>query len=380
MGDRATGARRTRNSVVVLLFSLGLFGCESSGGLGPGTPPAPPLSFEAFYYNLAVHLSWELAPGWNGEAFRIFGKRSSDPNYFLIAEVTNCSAGRCSYRDMNVLPNVTYEYYVAAVGAGGAESASDVAIEVQVPIPTPPPIPGGPEAIAMDRAIFLTWDQQSRSAEDFAFYRVYFFDGTSSTLIGETDSEGFLDLLVTNGGTYQYFVSAVDNGGHESQGSALASATPRPDFQGEFLFAFEDQPGQSGFRFQEDDLTDPVVHGSDPTRHFRLEADLDGWFLVPGPGVQLHPIGVITTALRCGPAADPGCVDLPAAPSQGYAAAPVALAPERSYVVRVPEGNSFRYGVIRVTHVGFANEGSFAIFDWAYQLQPGNLNLAPPAS
>jgi hypothetical protein len=67
------------------------------------------------------------------------------------------------------------------------------------------------------------------------------------------------------------------------------------------------------------------------------------------------------------------------APPQGYAAAPVGLAPERSYVVRVPEGNTFHYAVVRVTHVGFADEGAFAIFDWAYQLQPGNLNLVPPA-
>jgi hypothetical protein len=72
-------------------------------------------------------------------------------------------------------------------------------------------------------------------------------------------------------------------------------------------------------------------------------------------------------------------VDFPVAPSTGYVSAPVGLAPERSYVLRVQEGNSFRYGVVRVTHVGFADEGAFAVFDWAFQLQPGNLNLAPPA-
>lgn len=379
MGDRAGGARRVRTTILAILLSLGLFGCETGGTLGPGNAPAPPLDFDAFYYNLAVHLAWALAPGWDGEPFRIFGKRVNDANYLLIAEVTNCSNGLCSYRDVNILPNVTYQYYVAAVGPGGTETPSDVAIEVLVPTSTPPPTPGSVEAIALDRAIFLSWDTQSRAADDFAFYRVYFHNGTSGTLIGETDSEGFLDLLVQNGDTYGYFVTAVDNVGHESQGSTLAQATPRPDFHGEFLFAFEDVPEESGFQFQVNDQDDPVVHGTDASRHFRLEADLDGWFLVPGPTAQVHPQEKITTELRCGPAADLGCVDFPVAPSTGYVSAPVGIAPERSYVLRVQEGNSFRYGVVRVTLVGFADEGAFAVFDWAFQLQPDNLNLAPPA-
>jgi hypothetical protein len=369
------GAQR---AILSILLSFGLFGCETGGGVDAGDPPAPPLAFDAFYFNRAVHLTWELAPGWDGEPFRIFGKRSSDQNYLLIAEVTNCSAGSCSYRDTNILPNVTYEYYVAAVGPGGIETASDVAIEVEVPLPTPPPIPGGIEAIGLDRSIFLVWDTQSRSADDFAFYRVYFYNGTVGVQIGETDSEGFLDLLVSNGSTYAYFVTAVDNLGHESEGSVLAVATPRPDYHGEFLFAFEDRPADSGFRFQEDDLTNPVVDGTDATRHFRIEADLDGWFLVPGPGVQVHPQGIFTTALRCGPAADPECVDVPLAPSAGYSGAEVGLAPEYSYVLRVPTGNSFRHGVVRVRHVGFSDDGAYVVFEWSYQLQPGNLNLVPP--
>jgi hypothetical protein len=380
MGGTRGGTRRIRASAWGFVLSLSLLGCESNGGFGPGGAPAAPLALEAFYFNRAVHLSWELGPGWDGEAFRIYAKRSTDQNYFLIAEVTNCSSGVCTYRDVNILPNVTYDYYVAAVGSNGVETASEFAIQVDVPQPTPPPIPGGIEAIALDRAIFLTWDTQSRSAEDFAFYRVYFFNGTAGTLIGETDSEGFLDLLVANGDTYEYFVSAVDDLGHESEGTELAAGTPRPDFQGEFLFAFEDRPADSGFRFPEDDVTNPVLHGTDPLRDFRLESDADGWWLVPGPEAEVHPNAVLTTALRCGPAADTGCVDVPEAPASGYGTGEVGLVPERSYVIRVPAGGAaWHYGIIRVTHVGFAEEGAFMVFDWAFQLQPGNRDLVSPA-
>jgi hypothetical protein len=30
-----------------------------------------------------------------------------------------------------------------------------------------------------------------------------------------------------------------------------------------------------------------------------------------------------------------------------------------------------------VTHVGWAQDGAIAIFDWAFQLQPGNPSLSP---
>ncbi len=110
----------------------------------------------------------------------------------------------------------------------------------------------------------------------------------------------------------------------------------------------------------------------------RLEFDGASWWLRPGPGVQIADGGYFTTALRCGPGADPGCVDLREAPASGYLSAPLTLDPELSYVLRVPAGGGqWRYGVLRVTHLGFAQDGAIAIFDWAYQLQPGNLSLTP---
>ena len=57
----------------------------------------------------------------------------------------------------------------------------------------------------------------------------------------------------------------------------------------------------------------------------------------------------------------------------------VPLAVESSYVLRVIGDDGLtHYGVIRVTHLGYDQNGdSIMIFDWAYQLQPGNRSLAP---
>ncbi len=344
-------------------------------------PPDPPRALDGWYYDRAVYLTWELAPGWNGESFRVYGRRVTDADYYLIAEVTNCSEGVCSYTDVNVLPDVTYEYYVAAYDPDtGLESASEYSVEVYVPRPVPPPVPQGLEVVALDGAAYLRWSDNARQADDFSFYRVYLADpGGDDFLLGETDSEGFLDLLAENGRTYTYFVTSVDDQGHESAAGAAAEGTPRPDYHGEWLYSYADRPEQSGFRFAADETTYPVVDGDAPGRHFRLEVDGAGWWLVPGPGTQVYDGWWETTALKCGVGADEDCVSVDVAPLTGYTTQDVALVPQATYVLRVVgDDGAVHYGALRVTLLGQDQAGdAIMIFDWAYQLQPGNPNLAP---
>ena len=356
-------------------------GCElDDGGFGPGGSPPPPRELGASYYGGAVYVTWELSSQWDGEAFRVYSKRVSDRDYFLIAEVTSCTAGLCSYTDTNVVPGVSYLYYVASVDPdSGIEAASEDAVQVDVPQRVAPPAPSGMEVVALDGANFLRWNDGARSAEDFSHYRVWLFDDDVSYLLGETDSEGFLDLLAQNGSTYTYFVTSLDLDGHESQGSAAASGTPRPDFQREWLWSWFEQPASSGFRFQESGEDNPIVDGASGARHFRLEVDQDGWWLVPGPDTQVYPDGFVTTALKCGVGADASCVDLDRAPTSGYVVADIGLSPQTSYALRVRgDDGQDHYAVIRVELLGFdQDDQAIMIFDWAYQLQSGNPDLAP---
>jgi len=342
--------------------------------------PAAPRELAGWYYGQAVYLTWELAPGWDDEPFRVYGKRRSDSDYYLIAEVTNCSAGQCSYTDVNVVPDVTYEYYVAAVGYSGSETASDWSVEVFVPQPIPPADPAGVEVVALDNAVYLRWSDNARNASDFSFYRVYLLEpGNDTFLLGETDSEGFLDLLALNGNTYSYFITAVDDQGHESSGSVAADGTPRPDYHGEWIYAFEDLPESSGFRFTEDELSYPITDGADPDRHFRVEVDADGWWLVPGPGTEVYDGYWETTALKCGVGADSDCNSLDVAPLTGYTTWDMPLYPQSTYVLRVVGNDGqVHYGAVRVDLLGHDQEGAaIMIFDWSYQLQAGNPALAP---
>lgn len=364
-----------------LVVAVGLAACESDRTIvGSGDPPAPPRNVDAWYYDRAVNVTWELHPQWDDEAFRVYGKRTSDANHFLIAEVTNCSGGLCSYVDVNIAPGFTYNYYVSAVDVNtGAETASEFSVDVTVPEPIPPPVPDATEAMGLDGAIYLQWGAGARSADDFSFYRVYLADGEDVFLLGETDSQGFLDELVVNGNTFTYFVTSVDTQGHESAGSTVASGTPRPDYHGEWIYAYSDVPESSGFRFSDDESVIPIVDGDSPGRHFRLELDADGWWLVPGPEGEVHPDGVATTQLKCGPGSDADCVDLRVAPSSGYTTGAVSLVAQTTYAMRVVgDDGQTHYGAVRADLLGFDQNGdAIMIFDWAYQLQAGNRSLMP---
>ncbi len=358
-------------------LTLLLGACTREEGVVVVVPePPPPRALEGVFQSGAVILTWELHPDWNGESFRVYSKRDTDADFFRIAEVTSCAGGVCTYTDVNVLEGIRYRYFVSSVNIEGLESPSQE-IEVLVPVFDPPPAPAGLQAVALDGTVYIHWESNARTDPDFSYYRVYLADAAGDVFLGETDSEGFIDQLATNGTTFSYFVSAVDVNGDEGSVSVTASATPRPDFHGELILAYQDAPGASGFRFQETEFSDPIVDGDSPSRHFRLESDGFTWWIVPGPNAEIRPDGVFTTALKCGVAADAGCQDLRVAPTSGYTTAPASVGSELTYAMRVVgDDGQIHYGAVRVGILGFdQNDAALMIFDWAYQLQPGNPSL-----
>ena len=367
---------------VLLLTELALLGAcsEKDTILVPVDGPAPPVALDVGYYNRAVTVYWELSSAWNGETFRVFGKQVGDPSFFLIADVTSCSEESCEYTDTNIISNVSYDYFVSAQDPEtGAETDSDLTVRVAVPSFSPPPIPTDLEVVALDANNYIRWNDDARSASDFSAYRIYLLSdgGATETLLGHTDSPGFLDALSENGVTSTYVVSSVDLYGHESGASGSAEGTPRPDFTGELVYSFVDDPDLSGFRFSESDQLDPIVPGGSPTGHLRLETDASGSRLVPGPSADVYPEGVFTTGLKCGVAADAQCEDWTTAPLSGYSHMDITIEPEFTYMWRVVESDGMtRYGALRVTLLGTDQFGSgLMIFDWAYQLQGGNPQL-----
>jgi hypothetical protein len=63
--------KRVTSGLLFLPLALVLGACGDDVIQVVDEEPAAPRNLSAWYYNRAVYLTWELAPAWNGEVFRI---------------------------------------------------------------------------------------------------------------------------------------------------------------------------------------------------------------------------------------------------------------------------------------------------------------------
>lgn len=359
----------------------------------PGDPPGQPTDLFATYAWVledfqngqpvgypSVQVTWFPAADWDDEVFRVYGKRVSASGFTLIATVTSCTTAGCVYTDRNVAHGQDYEYYVAAYDeSGDQETSSDFRDVVRVPSSQRPAAPTNLETANLDNAVFLRWDPDGANGENVSRYLVYLTrldNQTTLYRVGETDGTGYLDQRAENGSRFGYRVATVDTMGHVSNLSAEVVGVPRPDFAGELVYAFADSAAASGFRFQSDEATNPILPGGSASAQWRLESDAGGYRIVPLNGTQVTEWGR-TTALVCGPGADASCTAARVAPSAGYTTAPIPVDAEYSYVFRVTGGDGQpHYAVLRVTMLGTDQNGKdLMIFDWAYQTVPNEPQL-----
>lgn len=378
---------------VAALAVVALAACNDDGVIiGGGSRPDSPRDLAARYEwtlegfaqnravgHPAVRLTWLPPARWDNEVFRVYGKRSSSSSFALVATVTSCTVDGCVYVDRNVRPGEEYEYFVSTYDeTRGTERDSEFREEVFVPPATRPQAPRADSVTALDNALFPRWSAQGSSASLWK-YQVYLTrldEQATFYQAGETDGTGFLDLRARNGSAYTYRVAAVDTLGHVSDLSGEMTGVPRPDAAAELIYSLSSAPAQSGFRFMDAETADPIVDGTSAQAHWRLEADANGWRIVPLNGTGVLEAGR-TTALACGPGADASCRAVTQAPAAGYQTTPITVTPEFSYVfsVRGSDGQP-RFGVVRAEILGKDSSGrDLMIFSWAYQTRANDLRL-----
>src|SRR5438034_2041403 len=187
------------------------------------TVPAPPRQLNATPGDAQITLTW-LAPSSDGGSpithYKIYRGTTSG------GETPRATIGNVlTYSDTAVTNGVMYFYQVSAVNSVGAGAASG---EVSVTPATQPGAPQGLSAAPGDATVSLTWSPpSSNGGSPITNYRVYrgFTSGgeTLLTTLGVVTS--YSDTAVTNGVTYYYEVSALNNVG-EGPRSSEASATP----------------------------------------------------------------------------------------------------------------------------------------------------------
>ncbi len=226
---------------------------------------------------------------------------------------------------------------------------------------TPPSVPKGLYSITGNEVVHLRWEENDES--DFKEYRVYrcrddedYYHRIATTKIAKYD-----DYNVTNGVTYHYAVSAIDYDGNESNLSKWdIQDTPRPDGYNVTMYDRFYKPSQSGFDF----FHAQVVDWEDYYADVYLEYDntLNVFFLcVANQQTDIQDFGY-TDNLD----------DVDYSPEKGWSTLGwVEVITGHTYIVWTADDN---YAKIRVTQI---IDNTRLTFDWAYQVDTGNQELAP---
>ena len=225
---------------------------------------------------------------------------------------------------------------------------------------TPPSVPKGLYSVTADEAVYLYWEENDES--DFKEYRVYRrVDGDDYYYrIAITKEAEYVDWDVKNGTTYFYAVTARDRYGNESDFSKVAYDTPRPEgFDWQMYDRFY-KPSLSGFDFSEQE----VLHWQDSHADIYLEYDddLEAFFLcVANSQTDIQDFGYTD---------DLDGVNW--SPLEGWSKVGwVEVIEGHSYIIWTADDH---YAKLRV---GEISGNTKIYFDWAYQIDGGNQELAP---
>jgi hypothetical protein len=247
-------------------------------------------------------------------------------------------------------------------------------VEVPVPASCVPSPPRGVYSVNLDGTVEICW-YPNYYEDNIASYTVYRGTSLSGDFfpIGEVlavspDPEQycFEDLDTDNGIHYYYGVSAFDNSGASSELiiEEVVSGTPRPEGQ-LTLYDAASLPNQSGFDFYPS-LTSTAQPYDAPTTDIYFGVSGGTFMLIARrTGVEIQDYGYAGSMDAVGVAPDDGW-----SPSRS-----VEAIVKHMYFLRLIEGSEFHYAKLYVTAV----PGSYVAFYWAFQTDPGNPDLSPPA-
>ena len=321
-----------------------------------------------------ILLVWDDETDPSLASYRIYSRGSTSSSWGLRGETTSNT-----FHD-NGVPHL--QYYVTAVDVDGNESDPSAAVTVDERLQLERP--ASLTSISLNGAIDLLWSDNAYSSDPgrFKWYRIYSTGynldtglcGASWFLEGTTVAPEFLSGALDDGVPRCFGVSAVSSEGYESLWSPLRQDTPRPDARNVLVWAYQANQPQSGFRFwndgNHDGLAQPAELGvvADGNR-----TDIDFWIYRDPTDSSLWIVPEFTgTSVRTyasTPLADLTSIDF--APDSGYTRDMIEAVPGYGYVFQIIEGQTVRYGALRVTHVG----RDYLIFDWSFQTDPGNPEL-----
>ena len=225
----------------------------------------------------------------------------------------------------------------------------------------PPAVPRGVFTTTGDEQVSVEWYPNNEA--DLVGYRVWRGnDGTNfDNLLAETAVARYIDTDVRNGETYFYAVSAYDIDGNESGLSPEdARDTPRPEGRNIVLNDYQVFPGRSGFDFSRPDKGSIPWDTSQTDFYFGLEPEVNVTYFYSDNETLMQDLGYHESF-----------DDVDVVPEVGYTTLFVEAIEGHIYALYTPDGN---FAKIRVREMS----GDEVVFDWAYQPDLDNVQLAPP--
>lgn len=320
-------------------------------------------------------LQWDPVSDPELAVYRVYSRPSTATQFGLRASTTSPT-----FHDAGV-PDL--EYYVTAQHASGSESepSNTVLIDERLRLEAPEWL----KSTSLNAAVHLYWSDNpfKRDPSGFKQYRVYSASysldanlcGSSWFLEGTTVAPVFLVGALTNGVPRCFAVSAESVEGWESLWSPLRADTPRPDARNVLIFPVQVDAARSGFRFfldlNGDGQAGPLelgIVGPGTSSEVDFGVDLD-----PSGDVFIVPRRTGTEVALYGDSPVEDLTSIDVAPETGYSRSAIQAVPGYGYVFRMRAGDQYyRFGAIRMTHVS----SRYLIFDWSYQTDPGNPELA----
>jgi hypothetical protein len=221
----------------------------------------------------------------------------------------------------------------------------------------PPAPPTGIQVLNGDNVVDLSWNGNREG--DLAGYNIYYstsYDG-KYTLIGSSTTNYYIDKGAQNGVLNYYAVTAYDQDGNESELSKdVAYATPRPEGFNQTIFDYRRFPNTSGYSFS----TYSVV---------AYDSSLTDFFFENYNGKFYLDVYKDTDIQDAGPTSD--IYDIAYAPTSGWSSTKDTTAKiGHTYIIWTWDNH---YAKIRIKNITTER----VVFDWAYQLVPGNTQLKP---
>ncbi len=230
-----------------------------------------------------------------------------------------------------------------------------------------PPAPSGIWTVTGDEYVEILWDDLY--IHDLDGYRIYRSNHENGPYhsIGWSYDTYFVDEEVSNGFTYYYAVTAVDDWGNESELSyALIQDTPRPEGWDLEVGDYDEFAGVdfSGYYFHmiqpwdEWDTDMYLFWDEDDERYAFASTDVEVGDQIFGTDIQYA--GIVESL-----------DELDWAPTEGWT-------PESADVVNLFEGHAYwvwtwdnHFAKFRVIEIGW----DYVVIDWAYQIDEGNPEL-----